>query len=336
MPNSEETISWDVAGTNGNGINVSLVNILLSTDGARTFSTVLASNVSNDGSHRISVPDIKAAQCFVMVEAVGNIFFSVNTKRFSIGEFNEICNLYAAEDIPMAIPDNDPKGVVSIIPIAENASVETVKVRLVNDLDPSVTGAGITHTFLRDLVVTIQSPQGTVVELFNQTCYDSDDIEAIFTDEGVALTCNASKPGVSGVKKPAQELSVFNGEALKGEWILRVIDNQADDEGVLEGWGLEICSSQSVLGLEDYAFDDFELFPNPSDGIFTLKFRTEETEDVELFVYDVLGRKLASNIYKNSFNSFDEHINLSHISKGIYILRIKRGKRMATRKIFID
>jgi hypothetical protein len=78
------------------------------------------------------------------------------------------------------------------------------------------------------------------------------------------------------------------------------------------------------------------LFPNPSHGIFTLKFSTDETEDVELFVYDILGRKIASNIYKNSLNSFDEQINFSQLSKGIYILRIKRGNRMSTRKIFID
>jgi len=333
---SEETIIWDVAGTDGNGINVTRVNILLSTDGGRSFSTVLASNVPNDGNHSITVPDMKAPQCFIIVEAIGNIFFSVNTKRFSIGEFNEICNFYASEDTPLPIPDNDPKGVSSTITIPENASVETVKVRLINEMNPSVTGPGITHTYLGDLVVTLESPKGTVVELFNRSCDESDDIEATFSDEGAALTCNTSKPGISGIKKPAQELSVFSGEAVQGEWILTVTDNQDDDEGILEGWGLEICSSQAVLGVGDYTFDDFKLFPNPSNGIFTLKFRSEEIEDVELFVYDFLGRKIAFQIYKNSFNSFDEQINLSQLSKGIYILRIKRGNRMATQKIYIN
>ena len=336
MPNSQETITWDVAGTNVNGINVTKVNILLSTDGGRSFSTVLASDVPNDGSHPISVPNVNAPYCFIMVEAVGNIFFSVNKKRFSIGEFNEVCSFYASEDTPLPIPDNDPKGVTSTITIAENASVETVKVRLINEINPTVTSPGIIHTFLSDLVVTLESPQGTVVELFNRSCNSSEDIMATFADDGADLTCNASNPGISGIKKPAQELSLFSGESIQGEWILTVTDYQGEDEGILEGWGLEICSSQSVLGVEDYTFDDFKLFPNPSDGIFTLKFRTEETDDVEIFVYDVLGRKIASKTYKNSINSFDEQINFSPLSKGIYMLRIKRGNRMSTRKIFID
>jgi hypothetical protein len=116
----------------------------------------------------------------------------------------------------------------------------------------------------------------------------------------------------------------------------RCKENEGEDEGILEGWGLEICSSQAVLGVGNYAFDDFKLFPNPSNGIFILKFRSEETEDVEIFVYDVLGRNIASDIFKNSLNSFDEQINLSKLSKGIYILRIKKGNRIASRKIFIN
>ena len=75
--NTTETITWDVAGTTGNGINVSDVNILLSTDGGKTFNTILASNTPNDGTHIINVPDTSASKCFVMIEAVDNFFFAL-------------------------------------------------------------------------------------------------------------------------------------------------------------------------------------------------------------------------------------------------------------------
>ena len=110
-PGTQETISWDVAGTDGNGINVSSVNILLSIDEGETFSTLLASNVPNDGTQIITVPDSKSSLCYIMVEAVGNYFFSMNTQSFSIGEFNKVCNSYVADDTPVAIPDNDETGV---------------------------------------------------------------------------------------------------------------------------------------------------------------------------------------------------------------------------------
>ena len=59
-PGETETITWNVAGTTGGGVNTANVNILLSTDEGQTFDTVLASNVPNDGSHDITVPDVSA------------------------------------------------------------------------------------------------------------------------------------------------------------------------------------------------------------------------------------------------------------------------------------
>jgi subtilisin-like proprotein convertase family protein len=334
---TQETISWDVAGTTGNSINVSEVNILLSTDGGLTFPTILATGVPNDGSQTVTVPDIKSPRCFIIVEAVGNFFFAMNAKSFSIGSFNEVCNSYAADDTPLAIPDDNPNGVSSIITISDNVNVEKLKVSLIN---PPVNSGGlatpgITHTYLGDLSITLESPQGSVIELISNACDASEDIEAVLSDDGDPLSCNVFSPGISGSKKPVQELSQFNGENAQGNWILKVVDGAADDIGFLEAWSLEICSSEPVLGVNNYVFDDFTVFPNPSDGRFNVKFRSEETSDVEILVYDLLGRKIVKKNYQNQSNNFDERIDLQDVAGGIYILSVKRGNRMSSHKIRI-
>ncbi len=333
---AEETISWDVAGTTANNINVSQVNILLSTDGGLTFPTTLATGVPNDGSQIITVPDLESPRCFVMVEAVGNFFFSMNTKSFSIGSFNEVCNSYSAEDTPVAIPDNNPNGVSSIIAVTDNVNVEQLKISLINQSTPEgLATPGITHSYLGDLNITLESPQGTVIDLIVNACDASEDIEVVIADDGDPLSCNVFSPGISGTIEPIQELSTFNGENAQGNWILKVVDGFEVDTGFLEAWSIEICSSEPVLGVNNYVFDDFTVFPNPSDGRFNVKFRSEETSDVEILVYDLLGRKIVKKNYKNLSNNFDERIDLQDVAGGIYILSVKRGNKVSSHKIRI-
>ncbi len=82
--NSVQTVTWNVAGTTGNGINAANVDILLSTDGGNTYTTTLATAVTNDGSHNITVPNVQGAQNRIMVKGSGNIFFDISNTNFEI------------------------------------------------------------------------------------------------------------------------------------------------------------------------------------------------------------------------------------------------------------
>ncbi len=82
---NDQTITWDVAGTDGGAVNTPTVNILLSTDGGQTFPYTLASNVPNDGSESVSVPTGTATtNARVIVEGNNHIFYAVNASDFTI------------------------------------------------------------------------------------------------------------------------------------------------------------------------------------------------------------------------------------------------------------
>ncbi len=86
-----QTVTWNVAGTTGNGINASNVDIFLSTDGGDTYPISLASNVPNDGSHNIVVPNNQGTQNRVMVKGANHVFFDISNSNFTIaGQVN--CN----------------------------------------------------------------------------------------------------------------------------------------------------------------------------------------------------------------------------------------------------
>jgi len=79
-----QTVTWNVAGTTGNGVNAANVDIFLSTDGGNTYPIALASGVTNDGSHDIVVPNSQGNQNRVMVRGANNIFFDISNSNFTI------------------------------------------------------------------------------------------------------------------------------------------------------------------------------------------------------------------------------------------------------------
>ena len=82
--NSAQTITWDVAGTTGNGINAGSVNITLSTDGGQTFPITLSSNTANDGSETITIPNVATTTARIRIQPTNNVFFDINNVNFTI------------------------------------------------------------------------------------------------------------------------------------------------------------------------------------------------------------------------------------------------------------
>ncbi len=82
--NSTQTITWNVANTNVAPILATTVDLFLSTDGGDTYGILLASNVTNDGSHDILVPNQIGDQNRVMIKASNNVFFDISNTDFEI------------------------------------------------------------------------------------------------------------------------------------------------------------------------------------------------------------------------------------------------------------
>ena len=81
---SSETVTWNVANTDNAPVNCTNVDLLLSIDGGVTFPTTLASNVPNDGSEAITVPNLPTTTARVMVIAANGTFFDVSDNDFII------------------------------------------------------------------------------------------------------------------------------------------------------------------------------------------------------------------------------------------------------------
>ena len=82
---SRQQVTWEVNETNRSPVNCSQVKILLSTDGGKTFPTILHHATPNDGSEVITLPaGVSTTQARLQVEALGNIFFDISDVDFTL------------------------------------------------------------------------------------------------------------------------------------------------------------------------------------------------------------------------------------------------------------
>jgi subtilisin-like proprotein convertase family protein len=82
--NTTQTVTWNVANTNNSAVNCQSVNIYLSTNGGTSYPTVLATNVPNNGSASVTVPNLPNTTSRVMVMAANGTFFDISDNNFTI------------------------------------------------------------------------------------------------------------------------------------------------------------------------------------------------------------------------------------------------------------
>lgn len=76
--NAQLTVTWDVAGTNAAPFNANNVNIFFSDDSCKNFNYTLATNLPNNGSATVYLPNINTNWGRIKVKAANNVWFDLN------------------------------------------------------------------------------------------------------------------------------------------------------------------------------------------------------------------------------------------------------------------
>lgn len=311
------TLAWD-ANANATGYEIEI-----SMD--PSFSGNVIVGTSDTNSYVLSGLEV-ATTYYWRVKPINAACSGEFSTPFSFETGLVACEDISSANVPVAISAIGTPTVNStlVIPTEDGAVISGITVDV-----------NITHTWVRDLTVTLISPSGTQVKLVDRPCTNValNNIVATFDDAGIALIC-ANNPAVGGTIIPVDALSVFEGQNTAGTWTLRVADQAAQDGGAINSWTLNICTTQA-LGVAQNELIDFALYPNPSDGNFNVKFRSNSSEEVKVNVHDMRGRQIFGQSYKNN-GLFDQNIQLNNASSGIYMVTIENGSSKEVRKIVIE
>jgi subtilisin-like proprotein convertase family protein len=326
LPNQSQTITWDVAGTTAAPVNTANVKILLSTDGGFNYDTVLVESTPNDGSQAITVPNVSAPFCRIMVQAVNNVYFAINSSTFAIGQFTTTCETYN-NVIPTPIPDGSGANIsgstsTSVIEVPVSFIVSNVKI-----------GLNITHPYIGDLKLTLRHPDNTTVLLIDRICNTGQSSGITATVQDGFGPVNCASP-VVGSFSPNQPLSNFNSKTTNGNWTLELQDFYNADQGTLNSWSLEVCYLVD-LSATQFELDNLTIAPNPNSGNFNVKFDSTSDKDIQIDVYDISGRQIFAKSYPNQ-SVFNQNIQLDQVQSGVYLVTIQDGNQKSVRKMVIQ
>jgi subtilisin-like proprotein convertase family protein len=260
----EQTVVWDVAGTDTGPVSASHIDILLSTNGGHDFPIVLAEHTPNDGTELITLPEIYCGSARIKVQASDNIFFDINDVDFSIMPTSGSALVVVTEthsftnSLSALLPGSGTSGSANPCPMqiaisAVEGVVERVTVQL----------HGLTHSFVDDLDILLVGPSGQNVMLLSDSSGGAmaNGLELGFSDDGMVFPSDGtlasgvyqpSNVGVTGDSFPVagpygSTLAVFNDVDPNGIWSLYIVDDSTGDLGTLAGgWSIDIQTRRVV------------------------------------------------------------------------------------------
>ncbi|HOX44303.1 MAG TPA: agmatine deiminase family protein [Myxococcota bacterium] len=160
-----------------------------------------------------TAPSVNAASSltFTLVVSDGQAASSADSVTVVVNPPSSWSVDQIATGLPKAIPDSNSTGISSSIAVAAAGTIADMEVVV-----------DITHTYIGDLLVTLQCPSGTTTTLHNRTGSSADNIHKTYA------------------------VSACDGQAVNGTFKLTVSDRAAADTGTLDGYRLRVQTGGGV------------------------------------------------------------------------------------------
>ena len=95
---------------------------------------------------------------------------------------------------------------------------------------------------------------------------------------------------------------------------------------------------KSFVGIDEHTLNntDFSIYPNPTNGAFTISISNTNSNKLSISVIDILGKEVFSFADNNCTQVYNKQINLENVTAGIYFIRLCIGTDVKTKKLIIQ
>lgn len=148
---------------------------------------------------------------------------------------------------------------------------------------------------------------------------------------------SASAPAASGIVAlllqakpnmgPKEVNDVIAVTAIKDPYtgILPAAGNSSWGHGKINAYAaMKTVLENVAMGVYNYAGEKLacELFPNPNNGVFTLRYDTKKSHDLSFEIYDMTGGLIEAQSWKTTSGSNLRDIDLSDKPEGVYLVKV--------------
>jgi subtilisin-like proprotein convertase family protein len=206
-------------------------------------------------------------------------------------------------------------------------------------LDVNVKIDTVIHTFDGDLSFVI-SHLGGSVSLINRRGGSGDNFLGTNLNDSATILISSGSPPFTNTFRPEAPLSGFNGLNTNGSWVLSITDNATADTGYLKAWCITLVYYTITGGIQTVTIPSYyslsQNYPNPFNPVTKITYTLPKSGNVELKVYDILGREVATLVNEvKQAGIYDINFNATNLASGIYFYRIKAGDFSAIKKMVL-
>jgi aminopeptidase YwaD len=216
---------------------------------------------------------------------------------------------------------------------------DTVSVNISGKVSNIKVNLNINHPNDGELTLMLRSPEGVQITLSQNNGTGGANYTNTTFDDSASVSITNGVPPFTGSYKPQVSFNSILNTNLNGNWILRLFDNTAGNQGTLLNWCILFKYYVPISVNENTTPVSFELkqnYPNPFNPVTRIGFSIAKKDFVTLKIFDQLGREIQTLINDVlTPGDYEAVWNAKNYPSGAYYYRIETNGLSETKRMLL-
>lgn len=216
---------------------------------------------------------------------------------------------------------------------------DTINIPTIGKVSEIKINLSINHPNDGELLIMLRSPSDNQITLSSYNGLGGANYTNTTFDDSAAVSIINGTPPFTGSYRPQNSFANLLNTNLNGRWILRVYDKASGNQGTLLNWCIifKYYIPVSITGTSSpVSFALKQNYPNPFNPLTRIGFSLEKNSQVNLKIFDQLGREVQTLI--NGFltqGEYESVWNAKNSPSGVYYYRLETEEKSETRRMLL-